>query len=334
MDPRRFLILALLGLGLSACAVSRDGGPPAAAAPAPLAASVLPDPPDAAAETLRRPSTGTIPEDGPVPYEAVLAAERRGAGLVRDGFGAAAGDAGPATDHAGDAVVGAVRVFAWAPGRVYPVRAAPLRVTTLTLGPGETLISKAAGDTVRWQIGETTSGQGEDLRSHVLIKPLQRGLATNLVLTTSRRVYLLDLASVGADRFNAAVSWDAGALERADPDQPELREEIRVPDPVAAPEGPLDARYRIEPRGRRPRWTPTAVLNDGRRTFIAFPPDLQIDEAPALFVVAPDGESQMVNYRQNSGLFVVDGVFERAELRLGGRRPQVVRIRRIHGAGR
>jgi type IV secretion system protein VirB9 len=97
------------------------------------------------------------------------------------------------------------------------------------------------------------------------------------------------------------------------------------------PEGPLDARYRVEPQGRRPRWTPNAVFNDGRRTFIAFDPDLQVDEAPALFVIAADGELQLTNYRQVGGLYVVDRVFDRAELRLGDRRPQIVRIRRLEG---
>jgi len=92
-----------------------------------------------------------------------------------------------------DAVVGGVRVFAWVPGRVYEVRTAPLRVTVLTLGPGEAVTAKAAGDTVRWQIGESTSGEGAGVRSHVMIKPLQTGLETNLVLTTSQRVYLLTL---------------------------------------------------------------------------------------------------------------------------------------------
>ena len=72
-------------------------------------------------------------------------------------------------------------------------------------------------------------------------------------------------------------------------------------------------------------------MTDGVRTFITFPPELQADEAPALFVIAPDGEAQMVNYRQQGGLMVVDRVFDRAELRLGDRRPQMVRITRLGG---
>ena len=51
-------------------------------------------------------------------------------------------------------------MFAYQPGEVYEVWTALLRVTTLTLSAGEMVISKAAGDTVRWQIGETESGEG------------------------------------------------------------------------------------------------------------------------------------------------------------------------------
>ncbi len=229
-----------------------------------------------------------------------------------------------------DAFENGVQVFRYEPGRLYEVWTAPLRVTTLTLAPGETVVSKAAGDTVRWQIGETTSGAGETQLTHVLIKPLERGLETNLVLTTSRRVYMLLLRSGADDAFNAAVAWrypdDAPAVPAAP---------AAVPTPVEARFDPesLEGRYRIEPRtglgGRRPRWTPTAVFSDGARTLITLPPEVEVDEAPVLFVLAADGEAQVVNYRQQGGLLIVDRVFDRAELRLGGGRPEVVRISRL-----
>jgi P-type conjugative transfer protein TrbG len=244
----------------------------------------------------------------------------------------AAANSAARTASVSDAFVGGVQVFAWSPGRVFEVWTAPLRVTTLTLGPGEALVTKAAGDTVRWQIGEAVSGEGGARRVHVMLKPLERGLETNLVLTTNRRVYLIELRSGGTDAFNAAVAWDDPdpGLLGPEPVAAPLTEPA-VATPIVAPDGPLDGRYRIEPRGRRPRWTPTSVFNDGRRTFITFDPDMQVDEAPALFVLSPDGENQMVNYRQIGGLFVVDRVFDQAELRLGDRRPQVVRLRRLTG---
>jgi type IV secretion system protein VirB9 len=225
------------------------------------------------------------------------------------------------TSHS-TAFVGGVQVFAYDPGRLYEVWTAPLRVTTLSLAPGETIVSKAAGDTVRWQIGETTSGQGAAQRAHVMIKPLRRGLETNLVLTTNQRVYLVELKSGAPETFNAAVTWDLGAVVPS----VAAAETAPKPEPLATPAGPLDARFRIEPRGRRPAWTPTAVMTDGVRTFLTFPTDLAAREAPALFIVGPGGETQLVNYRQQGGLWVVDRVFDAAELRVGDRRPQIVRI--------
>lgn len=224
-----------------------------------------------------------------------------------------------------DQRLGGLRVLAYAPGRVFEVRTAPLRVTCLTLGPEETVTALAAGDTVRWQIAETASGEGAGRRAHVLVKPLSRGLVTNLVLATSRRTYLLRLSSGPAAQFDPAVAWTADAL---DPEPPAPPPPTPPPAAEATPVfgAPLDAAYRIIVRGRRPAWTPTAVLTDGRRTLIAAPE--AAGETPGLFAITPQGEAQMVNYRQQGGLFIVDRVLDRAELRLGDRRPQVVELRR------
>jgi type IV secretion system protein VirB9 len=236
-----------------------------------------------------------------------------------------------------DRVIGGVRVFAWGPGRVYPVRTAPLRVTLLTLGPGERVIAKAAGDTVRWQIGETHSGDGPGRRAHVLIKPFERGLETNLVITTTGGLYMVALSSGPDAGFDAAVTWDLPPEARPRTAAVDGGMGTRVdaldgsgPDPLVEPVGPLDAGYSILPRGRAPAWTPTAVLTDGARTFLRFPPALEVGEAPALFVIGPDGARQTVGYRQQGSLWVVDQVLDRAELRLGDRRARVVRIQRLH----
>lgn len=262
---------------------------------------------------------------------------------------AAARDAGPSggraiiaeanaqarATSAADAFENGVQVFAWEPGRLYEVWTAPLRVTTLTLAPGESVTAKAAGDTVRWQIGETTSGSGAAQRTHVLVKPLEAGLETNLVLTTSERVYMLQLRSGAGEGFNAAVAWryPAAAAPLVLTPEPARTLLATRPDPER-----LDGGYRIDARaglgGRRPRWTPTAAFNDGARTFITLPPETAFDEAPVLFVLAPNGEAQVVNYRQQGTVLIIDRVFDRAELRLGERRPQVVRIHRTGGGAR
>ena len=100
----------------------------------------------------------------------------------------------------------AIQVYAWAEGGLYRLYAAPGLVSDIALQPGEGLISVAAGDTLRWVIGDTTSGSRASKRTHILVKPASAGLRTNLVITTDRRVYLVELESISGPAM-AAVSW-------------------------------------------------------------------------------------------------------------------------------
>lgn len=56
---------------------------------------------------------------------------------------------------------------------------------------------------------------------------------------------------------------------------------------------------------------------------------LGVGEAPPLFVIGSDGKAELVNYRQRDRFYVVDRIFDAAELRLGLRKSQVVRIDRM-----
>ena len=103
--------------------------------------------------------------------------------------------------------VNAIQVWPFTDGALYQVYAAPGRVTVVSLQPGEELVTVAAGDTVRWIVGDTSSGSGDALRVNVLVKPIRSGLKTNLVITTSRRTYLLELTST-QKAWMASVSWD------------------------------------------------------------------------------------------------------------------------------
>ena len=67
----------------------------------------------------------------------------------------------------------------------------------------------------------------------------------------------------------------------------------------------------------------------GRQTFIEFPASIAVGEAPPLFVVGPTGEAELVNYRVRGRYYVVDRIFDAAELRLGTRKQQIVRIDRV-----
>lgn len=220
----------------------------------------------------------------------------------------------------------AVQVYPFADGAIYHVITAPERVTDIALQPGETLVAVASGDTVRWVIGDTTSGSGVEKRTHVLVKPFGAGLSTNLVITTDRRSYHIALTSV-AKTAMAALSWtypqDALiALRRAS-------SAAEAAAPVAAGIEVEQLHFNYSVSGDRPAWRPFRAFDDGRQTFIEFPATLAVGEAPPIFLLDGKGEAQLVNYRVKGRFYVVDRIFDVAELRLGTKHQQIVRISRV-----
>jgi len=227
--------------------------------------------------------------------------------------------------------INAVQVYPWTDGALYRLYTAPERVSDIALQPGERLVAVSAGDTVRWIIGDTTSGAGESARVHVLVKPFAPGLATNMVITTDRRAYHLALESTDRTAM-AAISWTYPqdrlvALQR----QNVRAEQAR---PVAENVALTNLRFRYEITGDNPPWRPVRAWDDGNKVYIEFPARLDQGEAPPLFVVGPLGDSQLVNYRVSGNHYIVDRLFAAAELRLGENLQQVVRISRTDGEGR
>ncbi|WP_412774755.1 P-type conjugative transfer protein TrbG [Nitrobacter sp.] len=219
----------------------------------------------------------------------------------------------------------AIQIYPWSEGALYQVYAAPGQITDIALEPGESLTGAgpiAAGDTARWIIGDTESGSGVTRRVHVLVKPSRPDLTTNLVITTDRRTYMLELRS-GQKPYMPAVAW-------AYP-QPPAGQRQSVPETPVIPA--IAARnYRYGLTGDNPPWKPVSIYDDGRRVYVEFPRGIVQGEMPPIFVIGPDGEAQIVNSRIYRNILIVDRLFGAAELRLGsGDKQQTVRIVRTDG---
>jgi type IV secretion system protein VirB9 len=233
-----------------------------------------------------------------------------------------------------DGFLNAIQQYPWADGALYQLYASPGQVTDIALQEGELLVGAgpvAAGDTVRWIIGDTVSGSGSAQRVHILVKPTRTDLVTNLVINTDRRTYHLELRATRAT-YMASVSWsypqdrlialrgeNAGVANAA---------------PVATglDLSSLNFRYAVE--GDNPPWRPLRAFDDGRQVFIEFPADIAQGELPPLFVVDAAGSGELVNYRVRDRYMVVDRLFAAAELRMGDRKSEKkVRIVRDDGRG-
>jgi type IV secretion system protein TrbG len=224
--------------------------------------------------------------------------------------------------------VNAVQIYPFVEGALYRLYAAPERVSDIALQPGESLTSVAAGDTVRWIVGNTTSGTGSAQRTHILVKPSAPGLKTNLVIATDRRIYHLSLESTQSTAM-AALSWTypQDALMMIERSNAVAARELPVASGIAA--DALNFSYTVT--GDRPAWRPLRVFDDGRQVFIAFPESIATGEAPPLFVSGPKGVTALVNYRMRGNYYIVDRLFDAAELRLGTNPQSVVRIARDGG---
>jgi type IV secretion system protein TrbG len=222
--------------------------------------------------------------------------------------------------------INAIQVYPFSSGALYRLYSSVNQVSDVALQPGEKLVSVSTGDTVRWIVGDTTSGEGTAAQVHILVKPIAADLKTNLVITTERRTYHLELESTETT-YMSSLSWtypddDLIAIKKKN-------DGVASVDPVPM-EGAqtfdnLNFRYRIEGSAS---FAPSRVFDDGAKVYIQFPSSLPQGEAPPLFVQGSNGKPALVNYRVKGNTYIVDRLFAAAELRLGNKPQAVVKIYR------
>ena len=285
--PRTGTVLAMLGsvsLGLAACAL------PVKVPEIPLLdqgsfrpATREPEPPPTGPVRIVE-----VPKPLPLPGQLKPMAKR--AATPKDGVApkgrVTSANAAARIEPVKDGYINAIQVYPWTKGALYQLYAAINQVTDIALEAGEKLVSVSAGDTVRWVVGDTTSGEGTTAQVHILVKPIAADLETNLVITTDRRTYHLELRS-SAETYMASVSWtyptSALIALKADRAKSEASEAAIADAGVNLDQ--LRFRYRIESDAP---WKPRQVFDDGAKVYIQFPSGLAQGEAPPLFVIGGD----------------------------------------------
>jgi type IV secretion system protein VirB9 len=295
--------------------------------PPPIAATPLPDPPKAV-EIVALPTPLPLPGQlKPLPSSPLAIAEP-----IDPTTRVALANAAARIQPGRSGFVNAIQEYPYTDGALYQVYASPGQVTDIALEEGETLAGSgpvAAGDTVRWVIGDTTSGQGATQRVHILLKPTEKDLMTNLVINTDRRTYHLELRATPGT-YMASVSWRYPQDQLIALRGRNATAQAAQPIASGVDLDALNFRYAIE--GDNPPWRPLRAFDDGRQVFIEFPVGIAQGEMPPLFVVGPAGGGELVNYRVSGRHIVVDRLFGAAELRMGDKKSsQVVRITRTDG---
>lgn len=211
---------------------------------------------------------------------------------------------------------------------------APLRICMVELQSGEKLVGEPQiGDSVRWHLSPALFGTGDSATPVIVLKPLSPGLDTNLLITTDRRAYYLRLLSK-PDDYVARVAFaypDDGADERrwqehlAQQKEREKKQQIAELPPNAVES--MNFNYRVS--GGDTTIRPIRVFDDGKKTYIQMAPEVGNREAPVLVVIGANGKQEMVNYRMKDSMYIVDRLFDRAQLVLGaGKKARKVKISR------
>ena len=221
----------------------------------------------------------------------------------------------------------AIATYDFMPGRLYQIYTAPQKLTDIQLRPGEKIVGKpATGDNIRWVLARGASSAGGVEQQHIYIKPTRPDLDTTLAINTDQRSYILELHSY-EDAWMAAVAWRYPQEEIAQLETT-LEQQQQLAQATTAPNISIDKlnfNYGLAVMSGRPQWQPLQVFDDGHKTYIRFPVAMLDREAPVLFVVGA-GDTQLVNYRVKNDTYIVDRLFDTAELRLGQKDQEIVRI--------
>lgn len=213
--------------------------------------------------------------------------------------------------------------FYYLPGGIYRIYCKPGYLTDIKLHPGEAITFIGGGDTSRWVIDAAQAGSGDNQAWHVYLKPVKEGIETNLIINTTGHSYQLQVRA--GDWFNPIVNWAYNQEIKIIQEAARERDAQRYVDsdlPVLTVDN-INFGYTVVKN--KLQWSPTAVFDDGVKTYIKMPPSMNTANAPVLFVKTGKTLS-LVNYRLKHNYFIVDLLFDEAELHASPK--EIVKIKR------
>lgn len=236
-------------------------------------------------------------------------------------------------------------VFTYGSG-IPTVVCALFEITDISMEKGERVFTVQLGDSTRWLIDSAVSGSGENRTEHIVVKALDNGLKTSLIITTNRRTYHIALKSSQKD-FMPAVSFNyPGQNLKLNSPQYEISEPVHRFDYSLAEKSGASSgvssvsnQYESKENGRADgsisvgtynysysvegddSLLPLNAFDDGVNTYIQFPSNLRHEDLPTVFRVTNDGlpllggeKTAILNFRIEDNTFVIDGIYDHLRL--------------------
>jgi type IV secretion system protein VirB9 len=201
-------------------------------------------------------------------------------------------------------------------------------LTDIALAPSETIFPPLhVGDSSAWKFHPAMSRSGGQSISHVLVKPTDAGLSTNMIIQTNKRTISVALTSRQRD-YMPLVSLDPPEDDDADfaAYETKLNGDAAGTPGNAQPASACEQAPVVPPdqfaiSGDTASWRPTQVYQVstpvGIKTCVDFPSDIGSTSLPALLALADDGgwfsgpTETVVNVRFMNRRFIVDEALSR-----------------------
>ncbi|WP_066335863.1 P-type conjugative transfer protein TrbG [Azohydromonas lata] len=197
----------------------------------------------------------------------------------------------------------------------------------IALEPGELLQDVKLLDKERWHVDPAVMGTGANMTVHLVLKPMDVGLRTSLFVYTDRRMYHIVLRSHRSDNMPlVAFTYPEDArnkLAAVQAQQRAAQQQQRHERTIPATGESLDElSFDYDIKGPK-HLKPVRVYNNGRKTVVEMPPDMQNGELLSLLVLREGGgmfsddKLERLTTRFVNGRYTVDGVFDKAILVAG-----------------
>jgi len=222
--------------------------------------------------------------------------------------------------------IGGTQFYDYNEYKQYPVVCKVLSLSVIQLENGEVPIGVPyLSDTMRWEltgdVWRTVDGLSVQL---IIIKPLEPGLTTNMILVTNQRIYQFVLTST-RDSYMPMIKFRyplprknfiTAETLRQEPEQGEREQEGYY----------LSYNYKIKSGWVltgwfKPDWQPIEAWDDGHKTYLRLPRGVLQREYPTVF----EKSNYIINYRVNENIMILDKLITNVTLRLNGKRVRVIK---------
>jgi type IV secretion system protein VirB9 len=222
--------------------------------------------------------------------------------------------------------IGGTQFYDYNEYKQYPVVCKILSLSVIQLENGEVPIGVPyLSDTLRWEITGDVWRTSDSLSVQlIMIKPLESGLTTNMILVTNQRIYQFVLSST-RDSYMPMVKFRYPHSQKKFITAETLKQEAEHREREDQGEY-LSYNYKIVSGWAlsgwfKPAWKPLEVWDDGLKTYVRLPRGVLQSEYPTIF----EKSRYIINYRVSENVMILDKLISDVTLRLNGKRVRIIK---------